>query len=1344
MNLFCKKKLFIHIIYFFLFINILPLCAFDIYVPEFNDPMEEAWRWQVFPELSGRGCRCMVEDENGLLWFGVNGGLLRYDGLEWDYIKLNNDSTKTNVVALCAAGDGSIYVGTPDGIYRFINGTWKQFDCDLGFGDTLDFPNNMFPIVEGSDHSIWVGTHKGMLRIKNNLMTLYNKDQVFTDFNEKTGVPEEIPSFNVFSIYEQTPGKIWCGLRDGRIFIYEFKNDSINIPPVIKQIDRDKGYKRAQFPFIIGAGDENIYIASGQIDRGVNVYENSEWKTIRFSQMFGLDDLHSDALVSKDGTVWVASFGCVFACKNEKWYMYNGPGLRLPANRWNLYETTNNSLWIIGLGNEVWRVDLSNDKWKTLKGLHFHTQNRNGDLWFIAWDDAVVTCDSSLQNWKQYTTKDNVIDCPVSVLASQDGKIWVTGSDNQTAAISCYNGEKWVKFLHPEISWGIGRRAVLEAQDGSLWFGTGPDYSFGNGHLGGFVRYKNYQHIFETGPELEYHHFNDSLRLSAIYGIGQSANGLIWTGQLACYNYDQNIKKWSRVFEPKGLDESFIDCIYTSPNGNLWIGTRTSGVFWYLSELNEWRQFTRKDGLSSNCIVNIFAKSDSNVWVATDQNICHFDGFSWTADVFPSFFRITKDGILIKSTDDGAFWFNQIPQPWIKRAINRKAVSQELASEYITIRYMPDDVPPETVITYSQDRIAHPGNVVLSWTGHDPWRSTPDELLQYSSRFDGKDWSPFNSGKSHIFLNVSDGKHKFELRARDRDMNIDPVPAQVVFYVNPPLWKQYWFLGLIFFFLATITGFIIYLVHRNNIIKELSESKVRLFANISHELCTPLTLIAGPVKNVLKTLDHKSSLYQQLSMVRRNCDRLIKLVSQIMDFQKIDSNTLMFLPQKSNIVSFIKDIFDSFQPLACDKKVNFLFKSELDSLEMFFDGDKIEKIFYNLFANAFKFTPEHGTISITIQRILDNPKLKLTSEKDKLVITVKDTGMGIPAEKIDKIFNRFYQVNESITQAGGAGIGLSLTKELVERHHGKIEVQSFPEQGTEFRVIIPILSEYKKSVPTHIIEPDIMEHETAALMVDSNTSTPKNEKLKILLVEDNADMRAFIKSELDSMYHIVEAVDGQDGLQKAVSYTPDIILSDIMMPNMNGIEMSKKLKADYQTSHIPIILLTARSSQEHKIKGLETGAVDYVTKPFNSKELELRITNIIQSRKNLWQRFHREDSVKPEELSITSVDQQFLKRAVDLVHKNMDDPEFNPQIFGEKIGMSRAGLYNKIKMLTGYSVRDFIISIRLKRSAQLLKESGMTITQIAYEVGFKDPSHFTRAFKKQFGVPPSEFAKKSE
>jgi len=437
-------------------------------------------------------------------------------------------------------------------------------------------------------------------------------------------------------------------------------------------------------------------------------------------------------------------------------------------------------------------------------------------------------------------------------------------------------------------------------------------------------------------------------------------------------------------------------------------------------------------------------------------------------------------------------------------------------------------------------------------------------------------------------------------------------------------------------------------------------------------------------------------------------------------------------PSIGDIVAFSKDISHSFTDVAEKKNITFSFLSNIDSLEIYFDKDKIEKIFFNLLSNAFKYTHDGGTVDVNLY--YTKP---LSNESDgTIAIEVKDTGIGIPADMHDKIFERFFQTDVPQSMVNqGTGIGLAITKEFVKLHNGVITVKSEPEKGTCFTVLLPAKKIYEASVRSTTAS---MPEDKEQLLSGAGGKTGK--KQTIMIVEDNEDIRFYLKDNLKANYRVEEAVNGKEGWEKIKQLNPDLVVSDIMMPVMDGIELARKIKNETLTSHIPIILLTAKGSEEKQLEGFNLGVNDYMTKPFTFEILASRIKNLLAQQKLLQKRFQKQIEVNPEEVTITPVDEKFLKQALEIVEKYMDKPEFSVEEFSTEMYMSRVTLYRKIVSLTGKTPLEFIRSVRLKRAAQLLAKSGMSVAEIAYEVGFNNPKHFTKFFKEEFKVLPSLYA----
>ena len=513
--------------------------------------------------------------------------------------------------------------------------------------------------------------------------------------------------------------------------------------------------------------------------------------------------------------------------------------------------------------------------------------------------------------------------------------------------------------------------------------------------------------------------------------------------------------------------------------------------------------------------------------------------------------------------------------------------------------------------------------------------------------------------------------------------------------------------------------------------------KSQFFANISHEFRTPLTLILGPIEKIISRSSDTNTL-KDAGIIKRNSKRLLQLVNQLLDLSKLESGKLKLEVSKGNIVSFVKGTALSFESLIESKDITLKISAEQEYIELYFDKEKMTKILSNILSNAFKFTLEEGKIKISINKVSEN----------SLQIKIRDTGIGISSEELPKLFDRFYQVDSSQTrEQGGTGIGLALTKELVELHHGSITVESETGKWTEFIINLPTGRAHLKDEEILVKNKEAYENEINVEKeeyLDNETRTetdsfPEESKTIILVVEDNYDMREYIKDSMSDSYFVEEAVNGEQGVRIAERMIPDLIISDLMMPKMDGNEMTRILKNDEKTSHIPIILLTAKSGQENKLEGLKTGADDYLTKPFDVKELQIRIENLIKIRKNLQEKYSKGEPLTIlSDKKLRSIDEKFLNKVLKVIEDHIGDEEFSIEEFSDEIGMSRTQLHRKLKALVGKSASLYVRSIRLAHAKKMIEDDKGNISEIAYSVGFSSPAYFTRCFKEEFGYPPSD------
>ena len=579
-------------------------------------------------------------------------------------------------------------------------------------------------------------------------------------------------------------------------------------------------------------------------------------------------------------------------------------------------------------------------------------------------------------------------------------------------------------------------------------------------------------------------------------------------------------------------------------------------------------------------------------------------------------------------------------------------------------------------------------------------------------------------------------------------------PVEMKINVNPPFWLTIWAYGFYFLcFLGILYGVRHLTLIRANLnnkikleklekekLKEVNKLKLQFFTNISHELRTPLTLIMSPLEQLIK--DHVGNKKIKNTYVRmfQNANKLLHMINQLLDIRKSEEGLFKLEVAEGDFVKFMNEITISFKALAQTKEVQLIFDPPPSPINLWYDRDQMEKVFFNLLSNAIKFTSEGGTIKI---------ELKENKVPDHLSVSIQDTGCGIPEDQLPFIFDRFYQVDTNGTNKGGTGIGLALTKSIVESHSGSIQVKSIVDQGTSFQVNVPfgklhfkeddLISQFKNSEhPYHYQINETIEPLEEILPINKN-----KEKPTLLLVEDNNDIRSYLRENLQQDYEILEAEDGEQGLEITLKKLPNLIISDIAMPKMNGLEMCQQIKSNIISSHIPIILLTARTSLIFRIDGYETGADDYISKPFNMKLLRTRVANLLRIRELLWKKYSDQLSIQPSEININSLDQEFLQNAIEQVEANMDEFDFSVEKLASSLHMSRMQLYRKMKALTNNNPNSFIRTIRLKRAAQLLEANRYTVAEVTYKVGFQDLKYFRERFKKEFGLSPSEYSSKA-
>ena len=895
--------------------------------------------------------------------------------------------------------------------------------------------------------------------------------------------------------------------------------------------------------------------------------------------------------------------------------------------------------------------------------------------------------------------------------------------------------------------------------------------------------------------------------------ITSDNNGRLWVGTTTgAVAFDENFKKpediqfhhFSRVpNDTKSLSNNDVHWIIATQQKELYLATFGGGLNKLISISEnghgEFKSYSVLDGLSSDVLLSIREDHKQNLWISTENGICKFvpsgerfenydeRSISFRVRFSEAASTLTSGGDMLFGTSNGLFMFT--PDSIRKSSYVPPVVFSKLmvANEDVipgekSILKVDLDDTQELVLSHDEN-IFSVQYAALDYTN--------PQNIQYAYILDGfeKQWTFADRQRSVTYTNLPKGDYIFRVRSTNSDgvwvdneriLNITILPS---FWETPLAYVLYVCFVLLIIFVAVYILFTIYrLKHEVSVEQQISDIKLRFFTNISHELRTPLTLIAGPVEQVLKNDKLPADAREQLVVVERNTNRMLRLVNQILDFRKIQNKKMKMQVQQLNVVAFVRKIMDNFESVAEEHNIDFLFQTEKEALNLWVDADKFEKIVFNLLSNAFKYTPNGKMITVFIRE-----------DEGTVSVGVQDQGIGIAENKRKSLFVRFENlVDKNIFNQASSGIGLSLVKELVEMHKATISVDSRLGEGSCFKVDFLKGKEHYNSSVEFILEDSVaplsMERivdiansslQTEAAIADApdlEVSAVKEEaeesssKELMLLVEDNQELRSFLRSIFASTYRVVEASDGMEGWSKALKYLPDIIISDVMMPEKDGIEMTRELRADMTTSHIPIILLTAKTTIESKLEGLEYGADDYITKPFSATYLQARVENLLMQRKKL-QNFYR-DSLTHVKVSETPVaqgetlaghasaepvssaaeepampemspnDRKFMDKLVDLMEQNMDNGELVVDDLVRELAVSRSVFFKKLKTLTGLAPIEFIKEMRIKRAAQLIETGEFNMTQISYMVGINDPRYFSKCFKAQVGMTPTEYREK--
>jgi signal transduction histidine kinase/DNA-binding response OmpR family regulator/ligand-binding sensor domain-containing protein len=825
---------------------------------------------------------------------------------------------------------------------------------------------------------------------------------------------------------------------------------------------------------------------------------------------------------------------------------------------------------------------------------------------------------------------------------------------------------------------------------------------------------------------------------------------------IAFYQYTHNPQ------DPKTMSGNDVHAVLPTKDGKLYLAIFGGG----LDVLNEafdlkkkpsFKSYMVDNGAPANVIFTLREDPQGAIWFSTQTEIGkftpkeeRFDTYAPLNEIPYSFIEATacqtRQGELAYGTTEGFVLFNPLKAAKSNYKPRIVLTSFQLFNKLMEVGI--EGSPLKHVIDETDElKLSHEQNIFS--IGFAALDYTEPQSIQYAYILDGfeKEWNYVHDQRIATYTNLPKGEYVFRVKSTNSEGVWVENERSLIIIKQPSFWESYW--GYLFYFvlfmgIAALAVYILSTIFRLKTDVEvehrITNLKLRFFTDISHELRTPLTLIASPIENLLHTEPLSDPAREQLTMVQRNTDRMLRLITQILDFRKIQNQKMKLLVEAIQPGSFIQEICQNFRKLAEERKVKFDLIDESNNAMLWVDKDKFEKIFYNLLSNAFKFTQSGNPIEVVI-----------VDEQDTVSITVKDRGMGMSKDRVKLLFNRFESLAASnVSFQEGTGIGLSLTKELVELHHAKIEVESEPGKGSAFKVTFLKGHNHFVKDEEMVVSEVAVPEPVAAETTEADTENESNSdfdtiKPTILIAEDNNELRAFLKAVLSVKYEVLEAENGREALEMVKSNIPDMILTDVMMPEMSGLELAKAIKEDINISHIPLVLLTAKTDMENKLEALQYGVDDYITKPFSSAYLEARIENLLKLRKQLQELYRSSLTsgvISPSKPNVVSQDDIFIQRIMTFIEENIDNSELTIEDIAIHIGFSRSAFFKKLKSLTGLAPVEFLKEVRIQRAAQLIESGEYNFSEITYMVGINDPRYFSRCFKQKFGLSPREYKDK--
>ena len=1323
----------------------------------------------------------ILQDHLGFIWIGTDNGLLKYDGYKFHRYDLNQQPFGS--LSLFEDSDLNLWIGTSLRIVKYnrIKEDYHVYNLNPAYNWSPGVVFMVRAIEEDTNGTIWLAVVDlyGSI-IKDGLAYLKKGENDIKIFNSEHNL---LGIQRIYDIEIDKKNNLWVsgigGLRKIDLATMSLEKIEFENSP-IRSFD------------LTLLMDENGILWGCQAGVGFGSYDPSNGKVKAYSFNSSNNNSISNNNVNsivqdKDGTFWLGTDNGINhfnpETENFKRYFYQQASdidYRDIGKIRSILKDKSGSLWLGSANKYVHKFDLSKNLFQNYKydpsdisNISFRSisgllEDTEGNIWIGGpASSSLFKYNSQTSTFTEIPNDDSINTRIMTIYQDREQTIWIGSLSGGLLTFNPANSS-FNNIIANFPGTGNSPRIndILEDHLLNFWVGT---------HIGLFLFDRSNRKMERIDvKEIKDNSLGAGFSISHIF---ESRKKELWIGtDYGLYKYIHNSKTFKRYlhdpYDLNSLSSSTIVYIHEDKDGILWLATWEGGLNRFDPEIDEFTHYTKEDGLPSDNVMGILEDEDNNaLWLGTFEGISRFDLITKEFRNFDASHGLQGNRFLNGSaleTTMGEFIFGGVnglnifhPDDVLSNLEPPDLIISDLKI-FNTSVPVGDDSPLQKPIYQTEEIVlaSDENDISIDFLATHFVDPSHNEYAYMLENYENE-WRYVGNTNSAIYPNLPPGEYIFHVKAANNVgvWNREGVSIKII--ILPPWWATSWayiVYAIIFFNIIYFTWKIqlkrIRIKHDYEMSKfeaekmhEVDEMKSRFFANLSHEFRTPLTLITGPAKQIIDETN-ENKIKDRAGIIYRSGVKLNRLVAQLLDLSKIEAGEMSLRTSRVDIISLLKDIVLSFTPLAEKKSIILKFNPACEKLLVYLDRDKVEQIINNILSNAFKFTAECGEIIVEVD------------QNEKTVdIKISDTGIGIAKDRLAKIFDRFYQVDGSHTrEQEGTGIGLALTKELVELHSGEIEVESEEGEGTTFTIRFPLGKNHlrhgeifeeegennesnKKEITEETIHVAIPNDEKNDIkfLIETELSDDKEGKPLLLIVEDNVDVRIYIKGFLEKEYRIVEAVDGEDGQNKSIEHIPDLIVSDVMMPKIDGFQLCERLKTDERTSHIPIILLTAKATSKDKIEGLETGADDYIMKPFDPQELTVRIKNLIEQRKKLREHFLQDAIFNLDNKKISSIDKKFLERTVKVINEHLSDSLFGVEPLANELAIGRTSLHKKIVALVGEPPGELIKRIRLSTAGMLLKNKTGNISEIALEVGFNNPAYFSECFKKQFSLTPSQY-----